>query len=96
VIFMIAVSPKTLCGKITISLRTFQCRGCSATLRPGDVPLAVPEAGDFTDDVCYLSAPEVAELPHGVDNNFFQRCTGVALSSRGAQGIIVSTAEDLR
>ena len=38
----------------------------------------------------------VAELPHRVANDLFQRCTGVALSSRGAQGIIDSTAEDLR
>ena len=38
----------------------------------------------------------VAELPHRVANDLFQRCTGVILSSRGAQGIIDSTAEDLR
>jgi hypothetical protein len=90
------VSPETLFGQITIPVRTFQCGGCGATCRPDDAPLGVPEAGDFTDDVRYLYAPVVAELPHRVANDLFQRCTGVALSSRGAQGIIDSTAEDLR
>jgi hypothetical protein len=89
------VSPETLFGEITIPVRTFQCGGCGATFRPDDAPLGVPEAGDFTDDVRYLYAPVVAELPHRVANDLFQRCTGVALSSRGAQGLIDSTAEDL-
>ena len=38
----------------------------------------------------------VAERPHRVANDFLQRCTGVALSSRGAQGRIDSTAQDLQ
>lgn len=91
-----SVSPETLFGKITIPVRTFQCRGCGATFRPDDAALGVPEAGEFTDDVRYLYTPVAAELPHRVANDLFQRCTGVALSSRGAQGIIESTAEHLR
>jgi hypothetical protein len=90
------VSPETVFGEITIPVRTFQCHGCGATFRPDDAPLGVPEAGDFTDDVRYLYAPVVAELPHRAANDLWQRCTGVALSSRGAQGLIDSTAEDLR
>jgi hypothetical protein len=90
------VSPETLFGQITIPVRTFQCHGCGATLRPDDAPLGVPEAGDYTDDVRYLYAPVVAELPHRVASDLFQRCTGVTLSSCGAQGIIDSMAEDLR
>jgi hypothetical protein len=85
-----------LFGQIIIPVRTFQCSGCGATCRPDDAPLGVPETGDFTDDVRSLYAPVVAELPHRVANDLFPRCTGVALSSRGAQGIIDSTAEDLR
>jgi Uncharacterised protein family (UPF0236) len=90
------VSPETLFGEITIPVRTFQCRGCGALLRPDDGPLGVPEAGEFTDDVRYLYAPVAAELPHRVANTLFARCTGVPLSSCGGQGIIDSTAEDLR
>jgi hypothetical protein len=89
------VSPETLFGEITIPVRTFQCRACGATFRPDDAPLGVPEVGDFTDDVRYLSAPLVAELPHRVANDLFARCTGVVLSSRGAPGIIDRTATDL-
>lgn len=90
------VSPQTLFGEVHIPVRTFQCRGCGAFLRPDDCHLGVPEVGDFTDDVRYLYAPVAAELPHRVPSALLQRCTGVALSSRGAQGIIDSTAEDLR
>ena len=90
-----SVSPETLFGEIAIPVRTFQCRGCGAPFRPDDAALGVPEVGDFTDDVRLLYAPVVAELPHRVANDLFQRCTGVALSSRGAQGIIDSTAGDL-
>jgi hypothetical protein len=90
------VSPETLFGEITIPVQTFQGGGCGATCRPDDVPLGVPEVGDFTDDVRSLYAPVVAELPHRVANDLFQRCTGVVLSSRGAQGIIESTAQDLQ
>lgn len=90
------VSPETLFGEITIPVRTFQCHGCGATFRPDDTVLGVPETGDFTDDVRYLYAPLAAELPHRVANTLFARCTGVPLSSRGAQGLIDSTAADLR
>jgi hypothetical protein len=90
------VSPETLFGKVCIPVRTFQCGECGASLRPDDHHLGVPEAGDFTDDVRALYAPVVAELPHRVANALFQRCTGVALSSRGAQSIIDSTAQDLQ
>jgi hypothetical protein len=38
----------------------------------------------------------VAELPHRVANDLFQRYTGVTLSSWGAQGLIDSTAQDLQ
>jgi hypothetical protein len=90
------VSPETLFGEIIIPVRTFRCRGCGATFRPDDAALGVPEAGDFTDDVRYLYAPLAAELPHRVANTLFARYTGVTLSSCGAQGIIESTAENLR
>jgi Uncharacterised protein family (UPF0236) len=89
------VSPETLFGEITVPVRTFQCRDCGATFRPDDRPLGVPEVGEFTDDVRLLYVPVAAELPHRVANALFERCTGVTLSSRGAQGIIDSTAEDL-
>jgi hypothetical protein len=89
-----AVSPQTLGGEVCIPVRTFQCDGCGATLRPDDHDLGVPEVGDFTDDVRALYAPVVAELPHRVANDLLQRCTGVTLSSRGAQGLIDSTAQD--
>jgi hypothetical protein len=90
------VSPETVFGEITIPVRTFQCHGCGTTFRPDDRPLGVPEVGAFTDDVRWLYAPLAAELPHRVANTLFARCTGVTLSSCGAQGIIDSTAEDLR
>ena len=90
------VSPQTLCGEVCIPVRTFQCGGCGASLRPDDHHLGVPEVGDFTDDVRALYAPVVAELPHRVANDLLQRCTGVALSSRGTQGLLDSTAQDLQ
>jgi hypothetical protein len=90
------VSPETLFGEITIPVRTFQCRGCGALCRPDDGPLGVPESGEFTDDVRYLYAPVAAEVPHRVASALFARCTGVRLSSCGGQGIIDSTADDLR
>lgn len=90
------VSPQTLLGEVHIPVRTFQCAGCGASLRPDDRHLGVPEVGDFTDDVRALYASVVAELPHRVANDLFERCTGVALSSRGAQGLIDSTAQDLQ
>jgi hypothetical protein len=90
------VSPETLCGEMTIPVQTFPCRGCGATFRPDDAAHGVPEAGEFTDDVRYLYAPVAAERPHRVANDLFQRYTGVALSSRGAQGIMDHTAEHLR
>jgi hypothetical protein len=58
--------------------------------------LGVPAEADFTDDGRALYAPLAAELSHRVANDLFQRCTDVALSSHGAQGIIDSTAQDLR
>jgi hypothetical protein len=48
------VSPMTLFGAITIPVRTFQCYGCGASLRPDDAFLGVPERGAFTDDVRLL------------------------------------------
>lgn len=90
------VSPATWCGAITSPVRTVQCHGGGALCRPDDRPLGVPEAGDFTDDGRALSAPGAAELPHRVASALLQQGTGVALSSGGAQGIIDSTAEDLR
>jgi hypothetical protein len=90
------VSPQTLFGEVHMAVRTFQCSGCGAFLRPDDRHLGLPEVGDFTADVRALYAPVVAELPHRVANDLLHRCTGVALSSRGAQGIIESTAQDLQ
>lgn len=90
------VSPQTLLGEIRIPVRTFQCHGCGATFRPDDTALGVPEVGALTDDVRWLYAPLAAELPHRVANSLFAQCTGVSLSSCGGQGIIESTAEDLR
>jgi hypothetical protein len=90
------VSPETLFGEITLPVRTFQCRGCGALWRPDEGPLGVPEAGEFTDDVRYLYAPVAAEWPHRGAKALFARCTGVPLSSCGGQGIIDSTAADLR
>jgi hypothetical protein len=90
------VSPETWFGEITIPVRTFQCRGCGALVRPDEGPLGVPEAGEFTDDVRYLYAPVAAEWPHRGAKALFARCTGVPLSSCGGQGIIDSTAADLK
>jgi hypothetical protein len=90
------VSPQTLFGEVCIPVRTFECGGCGASLRPDDHHLGIPEVGNFTDDVRALYTPVVAEWPHRVANDLFQRCTGVALSSRGAQGLIDSTAQDLQ
>jgi hypothetical protein len=74
-------------------VRTLPCGGCGASLRSDDRHLSVPEAGDFTDGVRPLDAPWVAERPHRVAHDRLQRCTGVALRSRGAQGSIDSTAD---
>lgn len=90
------VSPQTLLGEVHIPVRTFQCGECGAFLRPDDHHLGVPEVGAFTDDVRALYAPIVAELPHRVANDLFERCTGVVLSSCGAQGLVDSTAQDLQ
>jgi len=78
------VSPQTLFGEVCIPVRTFECGGCGASLRPDDDHLGIPEVGNFTDDVRALYTPVVAELPHRVANDLCRRCTGVALSSRGA------------
>jgi len=90
------VSPETLFGEIPSPVRTFQGRGCGATFRPDDTALGGPETGDVTDEVRYLYAPLAAELPHRVANTRFAPCTGVPLSSCGAQALIDRTAEDLR
>jgi hypothetical protein len=90
------VSPQTLLGEVSIPVRTFPCGGCGASLRPADHRLGVPERGDFTAAVRALDAPGVAERPHRVANALRQRCTGVALRSRGAQGLIDRTAQDLQ
>jgi hypothetical protein len=90
------VSPRTLVGEVCIPVRTFQCDGCGATLRPDDQYLGVPAVGDFTADGRALSASVVAARPHRVAHALVPRCTGVTLSSRGAQGRIDSTAQDLQ
>ena len=90
------VSPATLFGEVTIPVRPFQCDGCGATLRPDAARLGVPEAGDCTDAVRALYTPLVAALPHRVANDIVGRCTGLPLSSRGAQGLIDRTAQALR
>ena len=48
------VRPMTLFGAMTIPVRTFQCYGCGASLRPDDAFLGVPERGAFTADVRLL------------------------------------------
>ena len=91
-----SVSPETLFGKMTMPVRTFQCSGCGMAFRPDDTALGVLAVGDFTDDVRARFVPVAAELPHRVANDLFPRCPGVVLSSRGAQRIIDSTAQDLQ
>lgn len=90
------VSPQTLLGEGCLPTRTFQCSGGGASRPLDDRHLGVPEVGDFTDDVRCLYASVAAERPHRVANDRLLRCTGVALSSRGAQGIIDRTADDLQ
>jgi hypothetical protein len=91
-----AVRPQTLWGEVCLPVRTFQGDGCGATLRPDDHYLGVPEVGDCTDEVRALYAPVGAALPHRGAHDLWPRCTGVTLSSRGAQGLIDSTAQDLQ
>jgi hypothetical protein len=90
------VSPQTLLGEGHIPVRTFQGGGGGASLRPDDHHGGVPEVGAFTADGRALYAPVVAALPPRVANDLFERCPGVALSSRGAQGLIDSTAQALQ
>jgi hypothetical protein len=90
------VSPQTLLGEGRIPVRTFQGGGCGAALRPDDQHLGVPEVGDCTDDVRARYAPVAAELPHRVAHDLGPRGTGVVLSSRGAQSLIDSTAQDFQ
>jgi len=90
------VRVKTLFGKIVFPYRGYRCSACGIYHRPDDGPLGIPEDGEFGDDVRALYEPVVAELPHRTANDMFHRFTGVDLSSRGAQSIIDSTAEDLR
>ena len=89
------VSPQTWFGEGWIPGRMFPWARCGASLRPDDHHMGVPEAGDCTDDGRFLYAPVVAERPHRVANDLLPRYTGVALSSREAQGILDRTAEDL-
>jgi len=86
------VQPTTLFGPITIPVRPFQCEGCGATPRPDDAALGVPPVGEFTADIRCLYTPLAAALPHRIASDIFARFTGVALSSRGAPGIIDSRA----
>ena len=90
------VSPETWLGEVCLPVWTCQGRGCGASLRPDDRHLGVPQAGDFTDDGRVLYAPLVAALPQRGANDLLQRCTGVARSSQGAQGLMDSTAQDLQ
>lgn len=90
------VTVTTLFGEVAFPVRTFRCTACGTYLRPDDIPLGVPDRGWFGDDVRSLYEPLVAELPHRVASDVFSRFTGVELSSRGAQGVIDSTAADLR
>lgn len=90
-----SVSPTTLFGKVEIPVRPFRCMACKTTMRPDDAWLGVPKTGDFTDDVRMLYSPLAAELPHRSGNDIFARFTGVSLSSRGAQSLIDSSAQDL-
>jgi hypothetical protein len=90
------VSPEILLGQVCIQGRTFQYNGCGVSFRPDARHLGVPDMGDFPDDGRALSAPVVAVRPHRVANDLFQRCTGVVLSSRGAQSLIDRTAQDLQ
>lgn len=89
------VNAITLFGEVYFPVRTYRCTDCAAHLRPDDARLGAPERGRFTDDVRSLYQPLVAELPHRVANDVFSRFTGLDLSSRGAQGLIDSTAADL-
>jgi hypothetical protein len=90
------VSPQTVCGEVCIPVRTFPCGGGGASLRPDDHHLGVPAVGDFPDDGRALYAPMVAERPHRVATDRWQRCTGGALSARGAQRLIDSPPQDLQ
>lgn len=83
-------------GKSTIPGRTFQGRGCGATCRPDEAALGVPEGGEFTAAVRDLYAPVAAERPPRAPHDLFPRCTGVALSARGAQGLMERTAQPRR
>jgi hypothetical protein len=54
-----------------------------------------PGGGAFTADVRALYAPVGAEWPPRVANDLVARGPGVPLRSRGAQGLIDRTAQDL-
>jgi hypothetical protein len=91
-----SVTANTLFGGVVLPFRTFQCEACQSYLRPDDTTMGIPDPGTFSDDVRALFEPLAAELPHRTAADLFQRCTGVDLSSRGAQSVIDSTADDLR
>jgi hypothetical protein len=89
------VTVRTLFGEVTLRVRTFQCSGCGRYWRPDDRVLGVPETGSMTDDLRSLLTPLLAELPHRVASDLLEQFTGVGLSSRGAQSVVDSVAEDL-
>jgi hypothetical protein len=90
------VGVKTLLGEISVPVRTFRCKACREYRRPDDAVLGLPESGEFTDDVRALLAPLAAELPHRTAIDLLERATAARLSPRGAQGVIESSARDVR
>jgi len=90
------VMVNTLFGGVVLHYRTFFCGRCQSHLRPDDPAVGIPDEGTFSDDVRAFFEPLAAELPHRTAADLFQQFTGVDLSSRGAQSVIDSTADDLR
>lgn len=90
------LTANTVFGDVLLHYRSFSCKVCGGHLRPDDETMGIPDTGTFTDDVRALFEPLAAELPHRTAADIFKRFTGVDLSSRGAQSIIDSTADDLR
>ena len=90
------VTLASIFGPIVVRYRQFRCKVCKAYLRPDDKPLGIPEAGVMMDDIAALYEPLAAELPHRTAADLLEQLTGVSLSSRGAQGLIDRTAEEMR
>ncbi len=90
------VHPQTIFGTVRIPVRTFRCARCAKHVRSDDVVLGVPESGEFTDDVRFLLAPIVAELPLRLAVELLGRATGLTMSPHGAQGAVASIARDVR